>query len=123
MDADAVACRCDSVSSASSAFDTYSEWRNTRRDAFGLRSWSRRVAQAGSGSVGPCGNRASSCSDHNGHHKVYLAEWDGTKWTKASDWIEPMKDRVRPLIEGAAKDYAAANAGWPKRTEACDKAS
>jgi branched-chain amino acid transport system substrate-binding protein len=64
-----------------------------------------------------------SCSDHNGHHKVFVAQWDGTKWTKASDWIEPMKDRVRPLIETAAKDYAAANAGWPKRTEACDKAS
>lgn len=64
-----------------------------------------------------------SCSDHNGHHKVYIAQWDGTKWTKASDWIEPIKDKVRPLIEAAAAQYAAANAGWPKRTEPCDKSS
>jgi branched-chain amino acid transport system substrate-binding protein len=64
-----------------------------------------------------------SCSDHNGHHSVYLAQWDGAKWAKASDWIEPMKDKVIPLIDAAAKDYAASNAGWPKRTEACDKSS
>jgi branched-chain amino acid transport system substrate-binding protein len=64
-----------------------------------------------------------SCSDHNGHHGIYLARWDGTKWTKASDWIEPIKDRVIPLIANAAKEYAAANLGWPKRTEPCDKSS
>jgi branched-chain amino acid transport system substrate-binding protein len=64
-----------------------------------------------------------SCSDHNGHHGIYLAQWDGTKWTKVSDWIEPIKDRVMPLIENAAKEYAAANLGWPKRTEPCDKSS
>jgi branched-chain amino acid transport system substrate-binding protein len=64
-----------------------------------------------------------SCSDHNGHHGIYLARWDGTKWTKASGWIEPIKDRVMPLIENAAKEYAAANLGWPKRTEPCDKSS
>jgi branched-chain amino acid transport system substrate-binding protein len=64
-----------------------------------------------------------SCSDHNGHHSVYLAQWDGTKWTKSSDWIEPMKDKVVPLIDAAAKEYANSNAGWPKRTEACDKSS
>ena len=23
-----------------------------------------------------------SCEDHNGHHKVFVAEWDGTKWTE-----------------------------------------
>jgi branched-chain amino acid transport system substrate-binding protein len=64
-----------------------------------------------------------SCSDHNGHHGIYLAQWDGTKWTKASDWIEPIKEQVQPLVEGAATNYVAANAGWPKRTEACDKSS
>ncbi len=52
-----------------------------------------------------------------------MPQWDGTKWVKASDWMEPMKDKVRPLIEAAAKDYAEKNAGWPKRTEACDKTS
>jgi branched-chain amino acid transport system substrate-binding protein len=64
-----------------------------------------------------------SCTDHNGHHKVFISEWDGTKYVKASDWMEPLKDEVRPLIEAAAKDYAEKNTGWPKRTEACDKPS
>ena len=30
---------------------------------------------------------------------------------------------VNPLIEAASKEYVGANAGWPKRTEACDKSS
>jgi branched-chain amino acid transport system substrate-binding protein len=64
-----------------------------------------------------------TCSDHNGHHGIYLAQWDGTKWTKTSGWIEPIKDQVMPLVDGAAKAYVAANSGWPKRTETCDKSS
>ncbi len=64
-----------------------------------------------------------TCTDHNGHNAAYMARWDGTKWTKGSDWIQPLKDKVQPLIDAAAKDYATANAGWPKRTEACDKSS
>ena len=64
-----------------------------------------------------------ACDDHNGHNAAYMAKWDGTKWVKGSDWIEPLKSKVRPLIESAAKDYAGANAGWPKRTEPCDKSS
>jgi branched-chain amino acid transport system substrate-binding protein len=64
-----------------------------------------------------------SCTDHNGHHKVFVSEWDGTKWTKGSDWMDPMKDKVRPLLEAAAADYAKANSGWPKRTEGCDSPS
>jgi branched-chain amino acid transport system substrate-binding protein len=63
------------------------------------------------------------CGDHNGHHKAFVAEWDGTKWVKASDWISPSKDEVRPLIEAAAKDYAEKNTGWPKRSEVCDPRS
>jgi branched-chain amino acid transport system substrate-binding protein len=64
-----------------------------------------------------------TCSDHNGHNAAYMAKWDGKVWTKGSDWIEPIKDKVEPLIQSAAKEYAGANAGWPKRTEACDKSS
>ena len=40
-----------------------------------------------------------SCEDHNGHHAAYMQQWDGTKWVKVSDWITPMKDKVRPLLE------------------------
>ena len=64
-----------------------------------------------------------SCDDHSGHNAAYMAKWDGTKWTKGSDWIEPIKAKVRPLIESSAKEYATANSGWPKRTEKCDGAS
>jgi branched-chain amino acid transport system substrate-binding protein len=64
-----------------------------------------------------------ACEDHNGHNSAYMARWDGTKWTQGSDWIAPLKTKVRPLIESAAKDYSSANAGWPKRTEPCDKSS
>ena len=64
-----------------------------------------------------------SCADHNGHGSAYVQQWDGTKWVKISDWIAPMKDKVRPLLEKAAADYVKKNTGWPKRTEKCDKSS
>jgi len=64
-----------------------------------------------------------SCSDHNGHHSAYMQQWDGTKWVKVSDWIAPMKEKVRPLLEEAAKDYVSKNQPWPNRTEPCDKSS
>jgi branched-chain amino acid transport system substrate-binding protein len=34
-----------------------------------------------------------------------------------------MKDRVRPLLEAAAKEYVSKDPAWPKRTEPCDKSS
>ena len=52
-----------------------------------------------------------TCEDHNGHHAAYMQQWDGTKWVKVSDWIAPMKDKVRPLLEAAAKDYVSKDAG------------
>jgi branched-chain amino acid transport system substrate-binding protein len=64
-----------------------------------------------------------TCTDHNGHSPAYMQQWDGAKWTKVSDWIEPMKDKVEPLLNAAAADYVKKNTGWPKRTETCDKAS
>lgn len=62
-----------------------------------------------------------TCENHSGNHQVFVAEWDGTQWTVGQDWTEPMTDRVRPLILAAAQEYAAANAGWPARTEVCDQ--
>jgi branched-chain amino acid transport system substrate-binding protein len=64
-----------------------------------------------------------TCTDHNGHQSAYLQQWDGAKWTVASDWIAPMKDKVRPLLEAAAQDYVSKDPAWPKRTEPCDKSS
>ena len=64
-----------------------------------------------------------NCTDHNGHGPAYMQQWDGTKWVKVSDWIQPMKDKVRPLLQQAADEYVEKNTGWPKRTEGCDKSS
>jgi branched-chain amino acid transport system substrate-binding protein len=64
-----------------------------------------------------------NCSDHNGHQAAYVQQWDGTKWVKVSDWITPMKEKVRPMLEAAAKDYVSKDPAWPKRTESCDKSS
>jgi branched-chain amino acid transport system substrate-binding protein len=60
-----------------------------------------------------------SCDDHSGHHKVYVVEWDGKDWQKSGDWFSPDVDVVKPLLKKAAEDYAASNAPWPERTEAC----
>ncbi len=62
-----------------------------------------------------------TCADHNGHHIAFVQQWDGAKWVKASDWIEPMRDRVLPMLDAAAKDYVSKDPAWPKRTEVCDR--
>ena len=65
----------------------------------------------------------TSCTDHNGHNATFVQSWDGTAFVKASDLIPPLADKVQPLLDAAAKDYAEKNTGWPARTEVCDKAS
>ena len=62
------------------------------------------------------------CADHNGHGGISLVDVGiGTKWnTKVPSMIEPIKDKVLPLISSTAEEYVKANAGWPKRTEPCD---
>jgi branched-chain amino acid transport system substrate-binding protein len=64
-----------------------------------------------------------TCTDHNGHQDAYMQQWDGTKWVKVSDWISPMRDKVMPLLDQAAKEYVTQNKPWPTRTEPCDKSS
>ena len=66
---------------------------------------------------------AVNCTDHNGHHAAYMQQWNGKNWVKITDWISPMKEEVRPLLEAAASDYVTKDAGWPKRTESCDRPS
>ena len=39
-----------------------------------------------------------TCANHSGTTKMYISEWDGEKWVKASDWFEPMTDKVAPLL-------------------------
>jgi branched-chain amino acid transport system substrate-binding protein len=47
-----------------------------------------------------------SCADHEGDHAMRIQQWDGQHWEAVSDWIEPMKDVVRPMIEASAEAYA-----------------
>ncbi len=43
-----------------------------------------------------------SCEDHEGSGPVLIQQWDGKQWNVVSDWIQPMRDVVRPKIEAAA---------------------
>lgn len=61
-----------------------------------------------------------TCEDHNGHHAAFVMQWDGSRWNRVTDWIQPERARVRPLLEEAARAFVTSNAGWPARTEACD---
>ena len=55
-----------------------------------------------------------TCEDHEGNGPVFIQQWDGTKWTKISDWITPMREVVRPQIEAAAAAYAKENNITPR---------
>jgi len=58
-----------------------------------------------------------TCKDHAGAHAIYIQQWDGKGWKPVSDWITPMRAKVRPLIEAAAKKYVSDKAGW--QTQKC----
>ena len=55
-----------------------------------------------------------TCEDHEGSGPVIIQQWDGKKWTMISDWVKPMRDLVRPMIEKAAADYAKENNITPR---------
>lgn len=60
-----------------------------------------------------------TCEDHSGANPVYVQQWDGATWQRASGWFAPMTDIVRPMLEQAAAEYVEANQPWPERTEPC----
>jgi len=43
-----------------------------------------------------------TCEDHEGNGPVLIQQWDGKKWNIVSDWIQPMREVVRPKLELAA---------------------
>jgi branched-chain amino acid transport system substrate-binding protein len=43
-----------------------------------------------------------TCDNHEGNGLALVQQWDGKKWTIVSDWIEPMREIVRPKLEAAA---------------------
>ncbi len=55
-----------------------------------------------------------SCLDHEGGSPLRIQEWTGSQWEFVSDWIEPMKDVVRPMIEASAAKYAAEKGITPR---------
>ena len=57
---------------------------------------------------------ALSCADHEGGGLVAFQQWDGERWKVVSDWIQPMKEVVRPLIEASAASYAKENNITPR---------
>ena len=53
-----------------------------------------------------------TCKDHSGGHDMFVQQWDGKTWNKISDWISPMKDVVRPMLEEAAEKYVSDKKDW-----------
>jgi branched-chain amino acid transport system substrate-binding protein len=47
-----------------------------------------------------------SCENHEGNGLALVQQWDGKAWKVVSDWIEPMRDVVRPALEDAAVQEA-----------------
>lgn len=47
-----------------------------------------------------------TCENHEGNGMALVQQWDGKRWTILSDWIEPMREVVRPKLEAAAVEEA-----------------
>jgi len=56
-----------------------------------------------------------SCADHEGGGAVFIQQWDGEDWNRVSDWVPPMTEVVRPLIEESAAAYAAEKGLTPRQ--------
>src|SRR3546814_14764448 len=47
-----------------------------------------------------------TCSDHEGGGSAVVQQWDGSKWTAITDFIEPHRTQLRPAYEASAAQYA-----------------
>lgn len=47
-----------------------------------------------------------TCENHEGNGMALVQQWDGKKWNIVSDWIEPIREVVRPKLEAAAVEEA-----------------
>jgi len=61
-----------------------------------------------------------SCEDHESAGSIIIQQWNGKEWELITDWIEPMREVVRPMIEKAAAEYAKENNITPRD---CSKAN
>jgi branched-chain amino acid transport system substrate-binding protein len=48
-----------------------------------------------------------TCENHAGASQARVHQWDGKTWNFVSDWIPSDQKIVRPMVEAAAKKYAA----------------
>lgn len=67
-----------------------------------------------------------TCADHSGHQAGFLMEWTGARWVQVSDKLNPLRQRIRPHLDAAVRDFLAryaAEAGrpWPERPDPCDR--
>lgn len=56
-----------------------------------------------------------TCENHEGNGLALVQQWDGKQWKIVSDWIEPMRDVVRPMVEESAKKFADENKITPRQ--------
>ncbi|MBI2217472.1 MAG: ABC transporter substrate-binding protein [Candidatus Rokubacteria bacterium] len=47
-----------------------------------------------------------TCENHESNGMAAVQQWDGKQWKIVSDWIEPIRDVVRPKLEAAAVEEA-----------------
>jgi branched-chain amino acid transport system substrate-binding protein len=55
-----------------------------------------------------------TCENHEGNGVALVQQWGGKKWTIVSDWIAPMREVVRPMLEAAAEQEGK-KLGYTKR--------
>ena len=63
-----------------------------------------RIAELGATEVVP--PFKITCQDHEGSGAAFFQQWDGSKWVKVSEWIQPLDEITRPMIEASAAQYA-----------------
>ncbi|MDA1088964.1 MAG: ABC transporter substrate-binding protein [Proteobacteria bacterium] len=73
---------------------------NARLQALGMKDFTRGVKV--------------SCADHETGGSLRIQQWDGTKWKFVSQWLSPMRDIVRPMIEKDAAMFAKENKITPR---------
>jgi len=56
-----------------------------------------------------------SCNDHEGNGPILIQQWDGKSWKIISEWIEPMRDVVRPMMESSATKFATESKIEPRK--------
>ncbi len=55
-----------------------------------------------------------SCADHETMGPVAIQQWDGSQWNLKPEWLTPMRDIVRPLVEADAAQFAKENKITPR---------